>query len=199
MPSNESTPIPEPETKVEAAPSPGVFGPDTTHASTVGGSITPPADTIPPSGPPPSPSPAPPSGGNKFLVSLLIIVVVVAVAIVGYVALKPKATSPTPSSPTTTVPTSLAPAQVSITSTGFVPATITVQVNQGIVWTNKDTASHEVASDPYPTDNAVAGFNDTQPLATNDTFDFIFSKAGTYTYHDNLNPLKFKGTVVVKG
>ena len=188
MPTNDPTPTPEPTEQPSVAPTPNVFGPDTTHASMVGGGSPTPT-------PPPNPT-TPPKSGGKLLV-FLVIVVLVAVVVVGYVALRPKTTS-APAAPTTTAPTTLALAAVSITSGGFVPATITVHVNQGIVWTNNDTATHEVASDPYPTDNAVAGFNDTQPLATSDTFDFIFSKAGTYTYHDNLHPTT-RGTVIVKG
>lgn len=89
-------------------------------------------------------------------------------------------------------------AQVSITSTGFSPATITIKPGQAVVWTNTDTMSHEVASDPYPVDNELSTFNDRQPLLQNDTYSYIFDLTGTYTYHDTLNPYSLKGTVIVK-
>ena len=55
-----------------------------------------------------------------------------------------------------------APGQVSITSSSFIPATITVKVGQAVTWTNTDNASHTVASDPYPSDNTLAGLNSGQ-------------------------------------
>lgn len=92
-----------------------------------------------------------------------------------------------------------APAQVQITATGFNPSTVTISPNQGVVWTNTtSSASHEVASDPYPTDNGLAGFDESTPIGINGTFGFVFDSPGTYTYHDNLNPYTYHGTVVVK-
>jgi plastocyanin len=92
----------------------------------------------------------------------------------------------------------LASAQVSITNTGFVPATVTIKAGQAVTWTNNDTKPHVVASDPYPTDNALANFDSRQNLTTDDHYSSVFDKAGTYTYHDDLNPYALKGTVVVK-
>jgi len=89
-------------------------------------------------------------------------------------------------------------AEVSITSSAFVPSTINIKVGEAVTWTNADSAAHWVASDPYPADNGLAGFNSGQGMLTNDTFTFVFSKAGTYSYHDNLNPYTIKGVVVVK-
>lgn len=92
----------------------------------------------------------------------------------------------------------LAPAEVSITSSGFVPQTMTVKVGQPIVWTNNDSSPHQINSDPFPTDNAVPGLNSGSGLSKGQTYRYVFSKAGTYTYHDDLNPYKFKGTVIVQ-
>jgi plastocyanin len=92
----------------------------------------------------------------------------------------------------------LSPAEINITDQGFVPATVTIKLNQGIIWTNNDTKSHQVASDPYPSDNALSGFNAKQPINQGDSYTFVFNKTGTYTYHDELNPYKINGTVIVK-
>jgi plastocyanin len=72
-------------------------------------------------------------------------------------------------------------AKVEITAKGFSPATISVK---------KGTL--------HPTHTNLAGFDSVANLKTNDTYSFLFEKTATYTYHDELNPLKFKGTVVVK-
>ncbi|HUD07334.1 MAG TPA: cupredoxin domain-containing protein [Candidatus Saccharimonadales bacterium] len=91
-----------------------------------------------------------------------------------------------------------APAQVSITSAGFIPATVTIVQNQAVIWTNNDSAPHQVDSDPYPKNNDLPGFDDTQAIGQNDSYSFTFDQRGTFTYHDNLNPYKLLGTVIVK-
>jgi len=91
----------------------------------------------------------------------------------------------------------IAPASVTITASGFVPSTLTIKVNQPIVWTNSDNGKHVVSTDPYPVDNGVAGFK-SNILNTNDSYSFIMPKQGKYTYHDDLNPYKIKGEIIVK-
>jgi len=88
--------------------------------------------------------------------------------------------------------------KVAITSSGFVPATITIKAGDTVTWTNQDSSQHQVATDPYPTEDALAGFKAEIPTAQNLTYSYKFTKVGTYTYHDHLNPLKFKATVIVK-
>jgi plastocyanin len=134
-----------------------------------------------------------PSTGNKLLVVVGLVLLLVAVGIGAYYAFHPSKKTAS-----ITSINKIAPAQVGITSTGFVPATINIKVDQAVAWTNKDKSPHWVASDPYPTDNALAGFNAKHNMTFNDSFSFIFNKAGTYTYHDNLNPYTIKGTVIVK-
>ena len=92
----------------------------------------------------------------------------------------------------------LVPAAVSITSTGFVPATITVKKGQAVIWTDNDSAGHQIDSDPYPTNSNLSSLNDPQALGLHDTYSYIFNQSGTYSYHDNLNPYTFKGVVIVK-
>lgn len=87
---------------------------------------------------------------------------------------------------------------ISINANGFTPATIKIKQGQSITWTNTDDKPHQPATDPYPAQNGLAGFKSEEPLNKNETFSFTFDKPGTYTYHDNLNPLKLKGTVVVE-
>ncbi|HSX44504.1 MAG TPA: cupredoxin domain-containing protein [Candidatus Saccharimonadales bacterium] len=91
-----------------------------------------------------------------------------------------------------------APAAISITSTGFVPASIQVKSGTTIIWTNTDKKPHRVATDPFPTNNGLLGFDSKQDLKTKETYSFTFDTAGTFTYHDDLNPYKIKGTIVVK-
>lgn len=90
------------------------------------------------------------------------------------------------------------PVQVMITATGFIPATVTVKAGQQITWINQDKSLHQVASDPHPFHTGLAGFDSLEPLKVNETYAFTLEKSGTFTYHDHLNPLKLKGTIIVK-
>jgi len=89
-------------------------------------------------------------------------------------------------------------ATVEITDSGFNPATISVKKGTVVTWNNKDSAPHWVASDPHPVHNQLPGFDSVRKIAAGESYPFTFEKTGTFTYHDHLNPLKFKGTVIVK-
>ena len=87
--------------------------------------------------------------------------------------------------------------QVSINSSSFFPKTIQVSTGSTVTWTNYDAKSHWVAADPYPSNGSQPGLS-SDALATQDSYSYTFEKPGTYTYHDELNPLKLMGSVVVK-
>ncbi len=101
---------------------------------------------------------------------------------------------------TTPPPTTSAPQGKSVTvaieGNKMSPATITINVGDEVVWLNKDQAKHHIASDPHPTHTALPGLESVD-LATNQTYNFKFTKVGTWGYHDHLNP-SIKGTVIVK-
>jgi plastocyanin len=143
-----------------------------------------------------TPIPSAPSSSSTRTRALVLMFLVVVVAI-GAFSLSSNNKSAV-STGTASLLAAPAPGQVSVTSTGFVPATVTVKVGQAVTWTNTDSAPHVIASDPYPTDNALSGFDSQQDLSTNDRYSFVFDKAGTYTYHDDLNPYTLEGTVIVK-
>ena len=44
---------------------------------------------------------------------------------------------------------------------------------------------------------SLSGLTDSDVLDPNDSFSFTFENTGTFTYHDELNPSKFKGTIIV--
>jgi plastocyanin len=93
----------------------------------------------------------------------------------------------------TTSSTSSAPpasgSSVTLSNFAFSPATLTVKVGTTVTWTNKDTATHTVVSD-----TGVFGSGN---LATNASFSYTFSTAGTFTYHCSIHP-NMKATVIVQ-
>ena len=62
---------------------------------------------------------------------------------------------------------------------------------------NKSTTDFWPASDPHPTHTGYPGFDSGKAVAANGKFNFQFNKAGTWGYHDHLNP-GIKGTIIVK-
>jgi plastocyanin len=132
---------------------------------------------------------------NRRIIRLAAVALVVVLVIAGlWLALKTDNKSSTDNeTPIAAVGT----AHVSITSAGFSPATLQIKSGTQVTWTNMDSANHQVAADPHPTHTSIKDFDSTVVLSKNDTFSFIFSKAGTYNYHDHLN-LQTKGTIIVQ-
>lgn len=132
---------------------------------------------------PPAPTPV------KVLIGLLLVLVVV--VIVGYGAAKPQRVSTKPHAPA-----AVAPAVVDVTAGGFSPATVAVRSGQAVVWTNTDSTPHGVASS---SGTGAPGFSSgKQGLTQSDSFSYVFSQPGTYSYHDALDPAGSTGTVIVK-
>ncbi len=86
--------------------------------------------------------------------------------------------------------------QVNITKNSFDPSTITIKAGSSVTWVNTDTAPHRVASNPFPENDGLAGFDSKNPLGPNGTYTFKFDKTGTFDYHDQYHPT-VNGSVTV--
>lgn len=78
----------------------------------------------------------------------------------------------------------------------FTPKTVTIKAGQSVSFINMSDSQIQVASDPHPTHTNLKGFQSNN-LDKDDAYLFIFSKAGTWGYHDHLNPSN-TGTVIVQ-
>jgi len=87
-------------------------------------------------------------------------------------------------------PASTATTTVQIKSTGFVPATVTINQGDSVTWTNTDTKDHQVVSNAGAFASAI--------LKPGKSYTHAFASGGTYRYHDGLHP-SLKGTVTVRG
>ena len=149
--------------------------------------------------------PVPDSGvkSNKFPVVTGLAVLAVLIGVSSYLAFgtAPKATISSTTQPLASaaiISATIPPAVVSITNSGFTPATISVKVGQAVDWTNTDTTPHFVTSDnPKPLTNTTPDPKSPQAIDPDSSYNYVFNKIGTYTYHDDLNP-NFTGIVVVK-
>lgn len=79
----------------------------------------------------------------------------------------------------------------------FTPKSVNIKVNDWVFFKNKSSADVWVASNPHPTHTDYPGFDAKQSIAPGGQFKFQFTKAGSWGYHDHLNPV-VGGTVVVK-
>jgi plastocyanin len=71
----------------------------------------------------------------------------------------------------------------------FSPATLTIPKGATVIWTNMSNA-------PHPVDSDTNAFRSPGNLLRSDTFQMIFTSAGTYSYHCGLHPY-MKGTITV--
>jgi plastocyanin len=105
----------------------------------------------------------------------------------------PAATSPAPAAS----PAPSAAVTISMTDTGFSPARVTVTAGTTVTFVNDGQAQHWPASDVHPTHDILPEFDSKRGVATGGTYAHTFTKAGTWNFHDHLNP-RFTGTVTVQ-
>ena len=86
--------------------------------------------------------------------------------------------------------------KITVMDAGFEPDSVTVKVGSKVKWINKTAATANVSSAQHPTHEVYPPLNlgDFEP---GKSVSLIFNEAGTYKYHDHLNPTKF-GTVIVE-
>lgn len=94
--------------------------------------------------------------------------------------------------------TALTDGRVTISDKGFLPGTIQIKKGQTITWLNTDQSLHWVMADPYPTGDSLRGFDSMDSLGFNDTYSYRFDSPGKFTYHDQLHPYSYHGTVQVQ-
>lgn len=91
------------------------------------------------------------------------------------------------------LPALAATADVEIEGGSYHPASLTVESNTTVTWTNYDRVSHTVTS--------TGGLFDSGPLEQSDAFSYTFTDAGTYPYGCTLNASKqrtpMQGVVIV--
>jgi plastocyanin len=115
---------------------------------------------------------------------MFLFLLLVSVMIFAACASSPPATPPATTTPGTPAAQSNA---VSIESFSFKPAVLTVPVGTTVVWTNNDTAAHNIKSTEFFSNALTKG----------QTFEFKFDKPGTYDYSCGIHPT-MTGQIIVK-
>jgi len=86
---------------------------------------------------------------------------------------------------------------ISMTDSGFEPATVTIATGATVKFVNNGQALHWPASAVHPVHQVLPGFDALQGLATGETYAFTFTKTGTWPTHDHLFP-NVTGQVIVE-
>ena len=105
--------------------------------------------------------------------------------------LTPFATStPAPGTPVAAIQTPAASAanQIKIQDFSFTPPTLNVAVGTQVSWVNSGPSNHTVTAND--------GSFDSGTIQRNGSFNFTFSKAGTFAYHCSIHPT-MTGTITV--
>lgn len=107
----------------------------------------------------------------------------------------------TPTDTSSTLPTNADTATEAIvvryTNTGYEPKTITVPAGTTVTFKNESTSNMWTASDPHPIHTKLSAFDSDKNIAPGQSYQFTFTKAGNWTYHNHSVP-NHTGTVVVE-
>lgn len=90
------------------------------------------------------------------------------------------------------------PTRIEITDKGFIPAEITIDVGDEVIFINTGKENHWPASNIHPSHQIYPEFDSKKPLVPNESWAFVFKNAGTWGMHDHLNS-QLVGRVIVKG
>lgn len=80
------------------------------------------------------------------------------------------------------------------TDDGFVPSSLTVSVDTTVTFINEADLPMWVASNPHPVHTDYPDFDQRQE---GDSYSFIFTEAGSFSYHNHMVPTD-TGTVIVE-
>jgi plastocyanin len=138
-------------------------------------------------------------------------IVLIALVAIGWLVLKDDSSvdnpSPSPTARMSATPTkSPSPTPrsvihtVHLTAQGPQPKSVTIRAGDAVSFVNDTNTLFWPASDPYPANNACAGFDASRGLRRGEVYTLVFSSAKTCTYHNNLDPYNqtSTGTVIVR-
>mgnify|MGYP001588099013 CR=1 len=104
-------------------------------------------------------------------------------------------TKATPDSPTPISPVSSK--IVTLSDNGFIPNSIEVNTGETVKFVNIGSGIMWVASAPHPEHTNYSEFDEETGVNNGQSYEFTFTKVGSWKYHNHLNP-NHKGVVIVK-
>jgi plastocyanin len=144
--------------------------------------------------------------GRKSAITIMIVsglaIIVLSIALIKSRTYSPPTTnsltaSSTPVEATSTVP-EIKTITVSLTDSGYVPFTTTINEGDTVTFVNNSSGKMWTASGPYPKNTDYPGFDEKTAANAGQSYTFTFTKIGSWSYHNQLNPSQ-TGTIVVQG
>lgn len=141
---------------------------------------------------------------NKTVIYIIIAVTVITVVVLIFnsskqvVSTTPLVQSPAPvetSSPVQS-PSLQEQNMVTLTADGFSPETLTIKTGDTVTWVNKSGSDATVNSAPHPVHSDYPPLN-LGTFPDGGTLSLTFPTAGTYKYHNHLNPSQ-TGIIIVQ-
>ncbi len=86
---------------------------------------------------------------------------------------------------------------VTYTDSGFSPSTLTIKKGDAVTFKNMTSGSMWIASSPHPAHTDYPEFDAKRTMAPGETYQFTFTKTGSWKYHNHVNLGKY-GTIVVQ-
>lgn len=86
---------------------------------------------------------------------------------------------------------------VTYSDSGFSPKEIEVSQGQTVRFVNESSGNMWVASDVHPTHEIMSEFDDKKSIGEGENYEFTFTKAGKWNYHNHVKPSAV-GTVTVE-
>ncbi len=154
---------------------------------------------------------------NSRMIWIVVAVIVVVGAVLIFLNINPSANTSSnttidmnSASTASTTPENPMSATVAHDSNGFSPDTVTVAIGATVTWANSGTGQMWVATNAHPTHtdydetsrtaHCTAGYTGPTPFDEcrgGDSYSFTFTKAGTFGYHNHLNPNE-TGAIIVQ-
>lgn len=140
--------------------------------------------------------------------TLLVIIIVLLLAGGGYVIMKMQPSyTPSPSiAPASESSSSVTSGQsssqqqvaavIKYTDSGFVPSSVIIKKGETVEWINNSNIQMWVASNPHPTHTDYPGFDELSSAAKGGTYQFTFTKTGSWGYHNHNNPSDHAAVIV---
>lgn len=85
---------------------------------------------------------------------------------------------------------------ISYDGTRFTPDALSIRSGDVVIFKNKSKGAFQPASDPHPTHTDYPEFDAKQPVPAGKSYQFKFTRTGTWKFHDHSNP-GARGTVTV--
>ena len=144
---------------------------------------------------------------KNTIIAVVVVIILLIVGFVGAKAVRNVANEP-PVVQTVTTPTEnpspAASASANITtaatftlsSTAVTPASVTIKIGESVIWVNSSGSDVQIASLPHPAHTDYPPLN-IGMVASSSQKSLTFPTAGTYKWHNHLNPA-VHGTITVQ-